>query len=65
MSGIINLVTKEGRKTEGLLRFTTDFPFKTDEKYIVKSNKEYEVGPEGGPLYEGFHRGELNIGGPV
>lgn len=65
MSGIINLVTKEGRKTEGLLRFTTDFPFKTDDKYIVKSNKEYEVGPEGGPLYEGFHRGELNIGGPV
>jgi len=62
MSGIINLVTKEGRKTEGLLRYTTDFPFKSDDKYIVNG---YEVGPEGGNLYEGFHRAELNLGGPV
>ena len=65
MSGIINLVTKEGRKTEGHLSFATDLPFKTNEKYIVKSNKEYEVGPEGGPLYEGFYSGGLNIGGPL
>ncbi len=65
MSGIINLVTKEGRKQEGFVRYTTDYLFKTDDKYTVKSNKEYEVGPEGGALYEGFHSGELNIGGPV
>lgn len=65
MSGIINLVTKEGRKTEGLFRYTTDFPFKTDDTYTVTSNKEYEVGPSGGDLYEGFHRVELNFGGPV
>lgn len=63
MSGIVNLVTKEGRKTEGFLRYTTDFPFKNDnEKYLVNG---YEVGPSGGGLYEGFHRGELNFGGPV
>jgi outer membrane receptor protein involved in Fe transport len=62
MSGIINLVTKEGRKQEGFLRYTTDFPFKTDEEYLENG---YPAGPEGGPLYEGYHSGELNLGGPV
>ncbi len=63
MSGIVNLVTKEGKKTEGFLRYTTDFPFKNDsEKYVINGN---EVGPSGGSLYEGFHRGELNFGGSI
>jgi outer membrane receptor protein involved in Fe transport len=63
MSGIINLVTKEGRKQEGFLRYTTDFPFKDDgEKYIVNGQ---EVGPSGGDLYEGYHSAELNLGGPI
>lgn len=62
MSGIINLVTKEGRKQEGFLRYSTDFPFKQDTAYYMNG---YEVGPEGGDLYEGFHRGEMNVGGPV
>jgi len=62
MSGIVNLVTKEGRKQSGLLRYTTDYPFKKDTAYYVNG---YKVGPEGGDLYEGFQRAELNIGGPV
>jgi len=62
MSGIINLVTKEGKKQEGFLRYSTDFLFKTDDTYEVNG---YEIGPSGGDLYEGFHRGELNIGGPI
>ncbi len=63
MSGIINLVTKEGRKQEGFLRYTTDIPFKNEsEKYIVNGQ---EVGPAGGSLYEGYHSGELNVGGPI
>ncbi|TES93176.1 MAG: TonB-dependent receptor [Candidatus Cloacimonadota bacterium] len=62
MSGIVNLVTKEGRKQEGFLRYTTDYPFKKDTAYYENG---YKVGPEGGNLYEGFHRAELNLGGPA